>query len=65
MGWVLLLREGVATWIDRCAASLAPAGFAAARDYAMAGPPVVQPLHVAIVNMLASIALFRREAMSP
>ena len=65
MGWVLLAREGVATWIDRGAAGLAPAGLAAARDHAMAGRPVVQPLHVGIVNVLASMALSRREAMSP
>jgi hypothetical protein len=65
LGWVCLVREGMATWIDRWAAGLAPAGLAAVRDDVMAGPPVVQPLHVGIVNVLASIALSRGEAMSP
>ena len=65
MGWVLLVREGMATWIDRYAAGLAPAGLATARDHVMTGPAVVQPLHVGIVNVLASIALSRGEAMNP
>jgi hypothetical protein len=66
MSWVLLVREGVATWMDRGAAGLAPAGPAAARDPGTAGPPVVPPLHVGIVHVLATIALTRRqEAMSP
>ena len=64
-GWVLLAREGVATWIDR-SAGLGPAGPAAAGGPVMAGPPVVQPLHVGIVHVLATIALSRQaEAMSP
>jgi hypothetical protein len=63
-GWVLLLREGVAGWIDRGAAGGTAAKPAAAEDHAVAGPPV-QPLHVGLVHVLASIALSRREAMSP
>lgn len=65
-GWVLLVREGVATWIDRSAAGLGPAGPATAGGPVIAGPPVVQPLHVGIVRVLATIALSHQaEAMSP
>ena len=65
IGGVLLLREGVATWIDRCAAGVAPAAPSAAGDPVMAVPPVSRPLQVGVVHVLASIALSRREAMSP
>jgi transposase len=64
IGWVLLLREGVAGWIDRGAAGGAAAIPAAAGDHVVAGLPI-PPLHVGIVHVLASIALSRREAMSP
>jgi hypothetical protein len=65
IGWVLLLRAGVATWIDRCAAGVAPAASSAAGDHVVAVPPVSEPLHVGVVHVLASIALSRREAVSP
>jgi hypothetical protein len=66
MGWVVLVREGVASWIERAGAGLAPAGLAAARDPGRAAPPVVSPLHVGLVHVLATIALTpRSEAMSP
>lgn len=66
LGWVVLMREGVATWIERCGAGLAPAGRAASRDPVQGASRVVSPLHVGLVHVLATIALTPRpEAMSP
>ncbi|MBI4629960.1 MAG: hypothetical protein HY729_14720 [Candidatus Rokubacteria bacterium] len=65
IGWVLLLRAGVATWIDRCVAGIAPAAPSAAGDHVGAVTLVSEPLHVGVVHVLASIALSRREAVSP
>jgi hypothetical protein len=66
MSWVVLVREGVATWIERGRAGHAPAGLAAIRDPVLAARPVVSPLHVGLVHALATIALTRRsEALSP
>lgn len=66
MGWGVLMREGVATWIERSGAGLAPAGRAATRDPGLAASPVVSSLHVGLVHVLATIALTPRpEAMSP
>ena len=65
IGGVVLLRAGVASWIDRGAVGVAPAASSAAGDPVMAGPPVSQPLHVGVVHVLASIALSRREPVSP
>ena len=61
MGWVWLVREGLATWIDRWTAGVAPVGPVAARDHGIAGPPVLPPLHVGLVHVLTTIALSRRE----
>jgi hypothetical protein len=65
IGWVRLLREGLATWIDGYAAGVAPAAPSAAGDHVVAVTPVSEPLHVGVVHVLASIALSRREAVSP
>ncbi len=59
-GLVLLLREGVAAWIDRCPACSAPAS-PAAPDRAVPTPLVSQQLHADIARVLASIALRDRE----
>jgi hypothetical protein len=62
LGWLWLLREGVATWIDRGVAGVAPAAPSAA---GAAVPPVSQPLRVGVVHVLASIALAHQEVRSP
>ena len=54
-GLAVLLREGVAAWIDRCAACPMPASPTSPDE---AAPFVVAPqLHAGIVQILASIAL--------
>ena len=60
-GLILLLREGIAAWIDRRAACSAPA---AASFRAVPALPVSDPLRADIVHVLASIALTRREEVS-
>jgi hypothetical protein len=61
------MREGVASWIERGGTGLAPAGLATPiRDPVLAAPPVVSPLHVGLVHVLATIALTpRSDALSP
>ena len=52
-GLVLLLREGVAAWIDRCAACFAPAASSAAPKRATPAHLVSQEFHAGIVSVLA------------
>jgi hypothetical protein len=54
-GLVLLLREGVAAWMDRCAACSAPAAPSATPDRAVQAPLVSEQLHADIIRRLASI----------
>jgi recombinational DNA repair protein (RecF pathway) len=62
-GLVLLLREGIAARIERCAARSAPAARSAALDHAVSAPLASQQLHADMVRVLASIALTGREEM--
>jgi len=62
-GLVLLLREGIASWIDRCVTCSAPVAASAAPDRAVSAPLVSQQLQADIVSVLASIALTGREEM--
>ncbi|PYV06738.1 MAG: hypothetical protein DMG10_01010 [Acidobacteria bacterium] len=64
---VLLLREGVAAWIDRCGTCSGPGTSAAGPDPAVSTPLVSQQLHAGIVSVLANIAqhhLTDREEMN-
>ena len=66
-GLVLLLREGVAAWIDRCGTCSGPGTSAAGPDPAVSTPLVSQQLHAGIVSVLANIAqhhLTDREEMN-
>jgi hypothetical protein len=54
-GLAVLLREGVAAWIDRCAACPAPASSTSLNE--AASLTVAPQLHAGIVQILASIAL--------
>lgn len=56
-GLAVVLRQGVAAWIEHCAACPAPPSLTAARE-AAAGT-LAPPLHAGIVQILASIALSR------
>jgi recombinational DNA repair protein (RecF pathway) len=64
-GLILLLREGIAAWIERCAACSAPPAQSATPQRALAGPLLSEQLAVEIVRVLASIALTGREEMRP
>ena len=65
LGWIWLVREGLATWIERCTAGRAPVGPVAA-THDIARSPVLPPLHVGLVHALTTIALSRRaEALRP
>ena len=65
VGGVLLLREGVAAWIDRGAAGVASAAPSTAGDRVVAGACMSPQLHLDVVRVLASMALSRWEALSP
>ena len=62
-GLVVLLREGVAAWIERrttCRRPAAPSGTQPAP-----GPLLSDELHAEIVHVLAEIALKSREEVKP
>ena len=56
-GLVLLLREGLAAWMARGAAGLAPVEPAVNPERCVAAPRVSDAIHAAIVGVLASMAL--------
>jgi hypothetical protein len=62
-GLVLLLREGIAAWIERCAACWALAAKSATPDRTVPRPLLSEQLHGDMVRVLASIALTGREEM--
>jgi len=62
-GMVLLLREGIASWIERCVTSRRLAAQSEAQ--AALKPLPVDRLHTEIVHVLADIALKHREEMKP
>lgn len=57
LGLVLLLREGIASWMSRCSAYSAPVAPAADRDRCAAAPYVSDEIHADVVRVLASMAL--------
>jgi len=58
-GLVLLLREGIAAWMARGAACVAPLEPALDPDRRGAAPIVSDEIHAAVVRVLASMALGR------
>lgn len=56
-GLVLLVREGIAAWMDRFSAGAATAAPVAARERPMGAPLAAGALHASLVRVLASIAL--------
>jgi hypothetical protein len=62
-GLVVLLREGIAAWIERRATCWSPAS--ATPDRAVRPPLLSEQLHAEIVRVLVSIALSGREEMKP
>lgn len=60
LGLAVLLREGVAAWIQRCAATVA------LERLTLSNPPssiITPPLQAGIVQILARIALSRTQEM--
>ena len=64
-GLVLIMREGIAAWIERRAACPIPPAQSAASDHAAPGPLLSEPLHAEFVRVLAGIALAAREGVRP
>jgi hypothetical protein len=56
-GLSVLLREGIAAWIERCAATPLPAS--PTELSAVTCSTITPPLHAGVVQILASIALTR------
>jgi hypothetical protein len=56
-GLAVLLREGVAAWIEHCAANPRPASPSGLDT--VPGSAIAPPLHAGIVQILTSIALNR------
>ena len=63
VGLILLMREGVTAWIDRCARVIAPA--ASTNAHRVALPDRSPQLHAGIVDVLVNIALTTREEVHP
>lgn len=59
-GVILVLREGVAAWMDRGATDVATVTPSTPPGRGVAFPAVCPPLHAGIVDVLVSIALTRR-----
>jgi len=64
-GLVLLLREGVAAWIEHCAAAPARSVDSTASAHIVPAPALPEQLHAEIVHVLADIALIARKEMNP
>jgi len=62
-GLILVIREGVAAWIDRGAAGFTPAASTNV-DCVVALPALSPQLHAGIVDVLVNIALRTREEMN-
>ena len=62
-GLVLLLREGVAAWIDHCKIRPAPTEQESLADQAVSPPVLLPQLHADIVRLLANMVLSGREEM--
>jgi hypothetical protein len=63
-GLVLLLREGVASFIERCSAGVGAARPAVHREQPGPAPLGSDQLHAGIVRVLASMVIAGRQEMS-
>jgi hypothetical protein len=63
-GLILVIREGVAAWIDRGATGFTPAAASTNVDRVVALPALSPQLHAGIVDVLVNIALTTREEMN-
>lgn len=63
LGLVVLLREGIAAWMARGFAGLAPVEPQAQPHLRGAAPVLSDEIHAGVVHVLASIAQARREEM--
>lgn len=63
-GLILLLREGIAAWMDRASARCVPAA-SPHPDRPGAAPMVTDEIHVGMARVLASIVLAGRGEASP
>jgi len=57
---VLLLREGLAAWIERRTAGAAAASFIAPRERPVGAPHAAGDQHASLVHVLASMAISNR-----
>ena len=62
-GLILVMREGVAAWIDRCTPGFTPA-VSTHVDRVVTLPNLSQQLHADIVDVLVSIALTTRKEIN-
>ena len=62
-GMILLVREGIAAWMDRVSARCVPA--ASSHPDRPGAAPMSDEIHVGIARVLASIALAGRREKSP
>ena len=60
VGLILLMREGVAAWLDHSAA-----GFTPAEPSTVAAPGLLPPLQAGIVAVLADLVWATRQEMNP
>ncbi len=60
-GLILVMREGVAAWMERGATGVTARAPSTPPDRAVAFPDVSPPLHAGMVDVLVSIALTPRE----
>jgi hypothetical protein len=60
-GLILVMREGVAAWIDRCAPGFTPVAASANVDRVVALPDLSPQLHAGIVDVLVNIAMATRK----
>jgi hypothetical protein len=61
VGLIVLMREGVAAWIDCRVTGVAPEAASTTVDRVMPSPTVSAALHAGIVDVLVQIALTTRE----
>ena len=63
-GLILVMREGVSAWIDRCVPGFTPAAASTNVDRAVALPDLSTQLHASIVEVLVSIAMTTRKEIN-
>ncbi len=63
-GLILIIRQGIAAWIDRRAACAAPAKAAAVARGSEAAPLISDELHADMVRVLACMAMAGRQEIN-